>query len=417
MAWDSSTVLELRAEGSATNGGGFADLDPGTSVDYSQQDSAQLSVSDIATDGAGTGVSSATGGFTAAMVGNLIYIGGGAGLTAGFYQVTAYTDTNNITIDRSAGASGSGGDGNLGGAWEPGSSLDDEFYDKVEAGNTIWIKSGTYNASETATISSGSKSSRIHVRGYNATRGDDCFGSDRPTYNLVTYRLTIGTYTDFENVRFTTTSNYVALGNYSTIYNCRFADAGSSFQGTYLSLGTRVRVGSCEFVASDHGTSNTMVTLGSNWASFHSCYWCGSSKTNGVGVNGYNANITFDFCIFDSVYQGIETGPATTFGAFQSIFYNCGEGAYMDVEYSFGFTNCVFQGNTHGLRGSASGEGTVTKYCIFYNNTTDITNGVLDHTDLEEDPKLTDPANQDFTFATDSPLIEAGHSLANIEGL
>ena len=95
MAVDSTTIWEIRADGSPTNGGGFADLDPGTSVDYSQQASAQLGVSDAATDGAGTGVSSVTGGFTAAMVGNVMYL---SGTSEGWYQITAYTDTNNVTV-------------------------------------------------------------------------------------------------------------------------------------------------------------------------------------------------------------------------------------------------------------------------------------------------------------------------------
>jgi hypothetical protein len=62
MALSAATVWEMRTTGAQTNGGGYANLAPGTSVDYSQQDAAQLSLSDIATDGAGTGLSSATGG-------------------------------------------------------------------------------------------------------------------------------------------------------------------------------------------------------------------------------------------------------------------------------------------------------------------------------------------------------------------
>lgn len=110
MALTAGTVCEIRTTGSQNAGGGFYDRNPGTSVDYSQQDSPQLTLTDLATDGAGTGLSSATGGFTAAMAGNLIQITGGT-LTAGWYEITAYTDTNNVTIDRSDGLSKSGGNG------------------------------------------------------------------------------------------------------------------------------------------------------------------------------------------------------------------------------------------------------------------------------------------------------------------
>ena len=74
MALTGGTQWEIRADGDETNGGGFYDRDPGTSVDYCQQAAAQLSLSDLTTDGAGTGLGSVTGGFTAAMVGNIIRI-------------------------------------------------------------------------------------------------------------------------------------------------------------------------------------------------------------------------------------------------------------------------------------------------------------------------------------------------------
>ena len=115
MAWNVNTIAEIRTTGALTNGAIFADLDPGTSVDYSQQNSAELTLTDIATDGAGTGVSSVTGGFTDAMVGNGIYLTGGS-VTASWYQITAYIDTNNITIDRSVGLNKTGVTGNIGGA-------------------------------------------------------------------------------------------------------------------------------------------------------------------------------------------------------------------------------------------------------------------------------------------------------------
>jgi len=37
MALDAATLFEIRDTGHADNGGGFADLNPGVSVDYSQQ--------------------------------------------------------------------------------------------------------------------------------------------------------------------------------------------------------------------------------------------------------------------------------------------------------------------------------------------------------------------------------------------
>jgi hypothetical protein len=109
-------VWEVRTTGNDDNGG-CKDTDAAT--DYTNQDSAQLTLTDLATSGAGvTTLTSATGGFTAAMVDNCIQIKSGTNFNVGFYEITGHTDTNTVTLDRtpsSAGA-GSGGTGSVGGA-------------------------------------------------------------------------------------------------------------------------------------------------------------------------------------------------------------------------------------------------------------------------------------------------------------
>jgi hypothetical protein len=114
MAGPTSTTIvwRVRIGGSDTNGGG---VDSSIVVtDYSQQDAAQLSLADI-TCANTTTVTSAVGGFTAAMVGNAIWLTGG-GATAGAYIITARASTNSITVDRSPGTIAAGG-GKVGGAW------------------------------------------------------------------------------------------------------------------------------------------------------------------------------------------------------------------------------------------------------------------------------------------------------------
>ena len=62
---------------------------------------AELSLTDCATASAGsTTLTSSTGGFTAAMVGKYYKYFCGTNITAGFYEITGYTDTNTVTIDR-----------------------------------------------------------------------------------------------------------------------------------------------------------------------------------------------------------------------------------------------------------------------------------------------------------------------------
>jgi hypothetical protein len=110
----------VRADGDNTNGGGFDSAISGAGTNYCDQAAAQLTLTDLATSGAGsTTLTSATGGFTTAMIGNCIRISAGTNFQTGYYFVTARTDTNTVTLDRtpSSGGAGSGGSGKLGGAF------------------------------------------------------------------------------------------------------------------------------------------------------------------------------------------------------------------------------------------------------------------------------------------------------------
>ncbi len=86
MTWDSCHMLT----------GDYATTDPW----------ALLEVSDIVTDGAGTTLTSATGGFTEVMVGRYILLEGD-GVDNGNYTIASYISTNSITIDANAGAGAS----------------------------------------------------------------------------------------------------------------------------------------------------------------------------------------------------------------------------------------------------------------------------------------------------------------------
>src|SRR5216684_2306337 len=93
-----ATVWDVRpTTGSNLNGACFDSTIANAGTDYSQQATAQLSLSDMATTGVTTTVTSVTGGFTAAMIGNCLRIDSGTNWTLGWYQITARTDTNTIT--------------------------------------------------------------------------------------------------------------------------------------------------------------------------------------------------------------------------------------------------------------------------------------------------------------------------------
>lgn len=107
----------IRAGGAETNGGGFDSYVTNAGTNYADQDAAQLSLTDLATVGVSANVSSVTGGFTAAMIGNVARIASGTNFTADYYVITAVADTNNATLDRNC-ATGAGVSGvcKIGGA-------------------------------------------------------------------------------------------------------------------------------------------------------------------------------------------------------------------------------------------------------------------------------------------------------------
>lgn len=109
----------LRLAGDNQNGGGYdGDTYPGGS-NLSNQDSPALSVTDLASTTGTSIVTSATGGFTASMIGNAIRIKSGTNFTPGFYWITAVSDTNTATVhaDPTNGSNASGGTARVGGAW------------------------------------------------------------------------------------------------------------------------------------------------------------------------------------------------------------------------------------------------------------------------------------------------------------
>lgn len=183
MTINAAMVWEVRTGGVETNGGGFKDGASGT--DYTQQDAAQLSLTDGATSGIGvTTFTSVAGGFTAAMIGNVLNLASGTNVTAGFYEITAHTDTNTITLDRAPddGVGGvSGGVGSIGGGLlTPGRAAEACMAATTAEGNLIWVKAGTYTTTTTTQNVSGGPvladwgaiTTVACIFGYETTRGD-----------------------------------------------------------------------------------------------------------------------------------------------------------------------------------------------------------------------------------------------------
>lgn len=168
MALPAGAVWEIRPTGDDSNGALFYASQPSAGTDYSQQNAAQLSITDAVTVGTTT-VTSVTAGFTALMVGNGINIAGTP------YMIATFVNATTITVDRTIGAA-IGQTAKVGGA----AASPGFVSGQAVTANKVWLKAGTYTlGSVTANIATGTVASPggsagnpFVWEGYQTTRGD-----------------------------------------------------------------------------------------------------------------------------------------------------------------------------------------------------------------------------------------------------
>lgn len=155
-----------------TNGGCF--IAGATGTDYSQQNAAQFSATNLATTATATVVTSATHSFVATDVGNCIHVTAGTGWTVGFYQIVSVA-TGQATLDRAPAAVSTSG-----GTWAIGGALAtlQAAIGGMTSSNVIWA-SGTFTNTTSLLLSvagpgianTGAPANRLV--GYGTTRGDN----------------------------------------------------------------------------------------------------------------------------------------------------------------------------------------------------------------------------------------------------
>ncbi len=249
MAWTANTQWELRTTGTSTGGGGFDATLAGAGTDYSQQDAPQLTHTDGVVSG--TNLQSTAGGFTSAMKGNGVYLSGANKQ----YQITAFVDANNVTLDSAPGNS-SGNTYHVGGAWLPTAS---GFVIPYVAGNKLWIGPGTYALISNALSlnQAGTADLPITVEGYTTVRGDK---GSAPVIQFVTSDAVALTFNNvFQIVKHVTIDggthnsdvvNFTTLAHNCELIGCKIIN-GHGNQVNYA--GSNNRVARCLI----DGTNNT----------------------------------------------------------------------------------------------------------------------------------------------------------------
>lgn len=413
MAINAATVVEIRVNGSTNNGAGWADLNPGVSVDYTQQDAAQLSLTDLATAGIGsTTLTSATGGFTAAMEGSLIKIRSGTNVNAGYYQVVGFTNTNTVTLDRAPdnGAGGiASGVGDLGGA----GILEDTLFNTPATGGTsvdgmtYWLKNdGTHSPVAAVSMAeSGSMTAVYNFIGYNLVRGDNPVGTDRPLIAMGTNRLTFNQYWMVQNFRMTgadTTAMQTSTG--SAIINVRAENTDASAGHNTVLCGGSNLVFASEFICA--AASNAVALITNSITKVFSCRTQGGST--GIRMGDYTVVAN---CVIEDAEIGIDFfNNGNDWGAaFFNTIYNCTTGIANIEGDNLNLLGNIVHTATTGFSNDSGTDlpGQILDYNLFYNISGNDVVGLVkgQHTLGNGDPLFNAPGAEDFDLLTTSPAL------------
>lgn len=383
-------------------------------VDYSQQDAANSTVTNLASAGAVTTVTSVTAPWTAVSVGNIIHItttGTGAHFVVGWYEIVTFTLTSAVVLDRvpDDGTAGVAGTAQTGGAGRF-NGLEDAFYEMVPTGSMIYIKNGTYVFSAGISIAStnGTVASPILSMGYNALRGDTCNGANRPVLTLGSGQLSLGSSNELYNVIVTGTgTGLVAFGNNGLSVNCKPINTSATAARPALSLNnTNVSAIGCEIISQNglaiSSTATSSVAFG---CYIHDSVTGATTTTTGAKI----VNCIFEACSTDAI---ISTATSTGNFLIGNTIYGreakIGTGININTASSacHRIWNNILYGLTTGVGVLTTAAGTNTGgFNDYFNNTTDVSNFNKSSSALALDPTFAGAAQVTGSTATTSGSV------------
>jgi len=435
-AWSSSAQAALTADaawevrptnGLNTNGACYDTGGAGT--DYSQQNAAQLSLTDLATSGAGvTTLTSVTGGFTSVMVDNCIRINSGTNFTVGYYEITVFTNTNTVTLDRtpSAAGAGSSGAGSVGGATlSISGQTTTTLEDSLVAGQTIHIKNEAWNEAVVIDSIAGGNGTPITWEGYNTTRGDDPTEANRPRNNRASaagdaFRVTVARQT-FKNLWASNAGDdgfdFDSVGY--LFNNCRSSNNGDAgFVRTTGSAGNALTFFNSE---SDTNTGVGVSILANSAGGFIMFSYLHDNTSVGFGGGAKDVGIVLGSIIEANASDGV----LNLLSPVSNSVFDGNTGASSDglsVGDTSGsrllYVNSIITNNgAYGVNRTTTGQEFVfDDYNNYNGNVTAATNNVTTgESTITTDPSFTNRAGGDFTVASGSGVLGTG-ALQTISG-
>lgn len=311
----SGAILDRSPAATSVTGGTYSLY---SAIDYSQQDTANSSGSNISTTDAvangTTTITSATGAFTSALPGNVIYLTGGTGsLTGGWYEVASVTNSTTIVVDRTV-ATGTGITMNIGGAL---ASLSVPVANAVNS-NQVFVKNtGTLTTSTGFAFTQ----STFTLRGYDTVRGD----AGRATIQATAGSIDVVSFSGGYQIRNfvidcnsqTSTQGIVSTSSGGVINNiveeCTtrgiYLRAGNN--GTNIVLGNEVRnlvFGATQNIEITSTTGTNYTAIYNNY--IHDSYGDGIRAVGGMGLAAIVNNVIDN--LQGAGADGIETAQGLT---------------------------------------------------------------------------------------------------------
>lgn len=357
-AWStisSTTNWDVRTTGNDANGGGYDPNVASPGTDFSQQNAAQVTYTDLIIGATTTQLTSAAHAFDSTFPGNVLHITGGTGCTTGWYEMLSESGVI-ATMDRSVGTATSTCTGQIGGAL----ATIGQAKTNAQDANIIFVKTGTYTITSTIDLTSGHPI--VKIQGFNSTHTD---GGTPPTLTTATNSVHLFTggsnsilWMDNFNLTNTAVTHGDAFngGQWYSLYLSR-STIGDTFQnginGSFIELTVEnSEIKDCV----GWGTIN-QYAMSIQYSYIHGC---GSGAVNGQAQGDY------PFFSLRSVYasngaQGVGGGIVNhakkIVQVFGNVFYkNNSFGFDIPTPYpqtsinevtAIGFSNNIVYGQTH----------------------------------------------------------------------